>query len=910
MSALSPERWQAVSAHLERALELDDAERSQLLAALREQDPTLAEDLSSLLEEHRALANAGFLDQAPLHPGDAVHEGQTLGAYTLISALGRGGMGTVWKARRSDGLFERKVAIKLPNAAMLDRGGEERFRREGVLLGRLAHPNIADLVDAGITRDGQPYLVLEYVDGESIDRYCDRLRLDLRARIRLILSVISAVAHAHANLIVHRDLKPPNVLVTTDGQVKLLDFGIAKLLDDGLGPSMTALTRDGGSAMTLEFAAPEQITGAPVTTATDVYSLGVLLYLLLCGHHPAGEGPWSTADLVKAIIEIEPPRMSERARGETSFAAARATTPDRLAHQLRGDLDTIVGKALKKSPRERYVSASALGEDLQRYLQQQPIAARPDSLAYHTAKFVRRHRAAVLLSILAVGATVAGVAGTLIQARTARSQRDFAVGQLARAEEINDLNRFLLSDAAPSGKPFTVNDLLARAEIILDKQQRQDASHVELLISVGRQYWVQDEDERARRVLEKAWQAARSLPEAAVRAKASCALASALGRGAELDRAESMFREGLSMIPDEPQFALDRVFCLLRGGEVSRSAGRSQEGIDRVLSAQEELGRSAFRSDLHDLRVSMALAESYREANRNVEAGVLFESAAGLLERLGRGETQTAGTLFNNWALTLDGLGRSLEAEAIYRRAIDISRDDRGEATVSPMLMNNYARTLFYLGRLKEASDYAERAHARATQAGQETVINQSLMLRESIYREEGDLRRAGEMLTDVEPRMKRALPAGHSVFGALESIRSMHAAARGDLAEALSLADNALVMVEASVKKTGGGGYLVPTLQLRRADLLTRLGRPVEAAAQARQTLDLLSGMTTPGSPSRTMGQAHLALGRALMAAGDNEAAKASFAAASEHLQGAVGPTHPDTVEARRLAGLPSLPR
>lgn len=914
MSTLNPERWQAVSAHLERALDMDEADRLALVSELRARDPVLADDLESLLHEHRALASEGFLDHSPPPPGAEARQGQTLGAYTLVSALGRGGMGMVWLARRSDGRFERQVAIKLPSAALLDRGGQERFRREGLLLGRLSHPNIADLVDAGVTPDGQPYLVLEYVDGEPIDRYCDRMRLDVRARIRLLLDVVSAVAHAHANLVVHRDLKPPNVLVTAGGQVKLLDFGIAKLLDEGLASSMPALTREGESAMTLGFAAPEQITGAPVTTATDVYSLGVLLYLVLSGHHPAGPGPWSTADLVKAIVDTVPPRMSESVQsGEegaetaASLATARSTTPERLAHQLRGDLDTIVAKALKKAPIERYDSATALGEDLKRWLRHEPIAARPDSVAYRAAKFVARHRVVVALSLLAAGATIAGIAGTLIQARTARAQRDFAVGQLARAEEINDLNRFLLSDAAPSGKPFTVNDLLARAEKILDKQQRRDASHVELLISVGRQYWVMDEDERARRVLESAYEVSRSLPEAAVRAKASCALASALSRGVELERSESLLKEGLLELPRDPQFALDRVFCLLRGSEVSRSAGRSQDGIDRVRAAQEELGRSPFRSDLHDLRIAMALAESYREANRNAEAIALFESAAGLLERLGRNETQTAGTLFNNWALALDNLGRSLEAEEIFRRAIYISRDDRGDEAVSPMLLNNYARALFNLGRIEEAAGFAERAHARATQAGHETVIFQSLLLRESIYRKQGDLGRAREMLAEAEPRLRKALPAGHSVFGLLESIRSMHAAARGELAEALIMADRALAMVEASVKATGGGGYLVPTLQLRRADLLIRLGRPEDAAAQARLTIAALEESNTPGAPSRTLGQANFALGRALKAAGDGKAAHAAFSGAYEHLRRSLGPDHPDTLEARRQAAPPT---
>ncbi|HEV8200983.1 MAG TPA: serine/threonine-protein kinase [Candidatus Polarisedimenticolia bacterium] len=912
MAVLDPDRWHAASPHLERALEMDPDQRTTYLAELRARDPRLAGDVEDLLAAHQALTAEAFLDEPPAAPGAEAHAGQALGAYTLVSALGRGGMGTVWLAQRSDGRFERQVAIKLPSAALLGRGGEERFRREGLLLGRLAHPNIADLIDAGVTPEGQPYLVLEFVDGEPIDRYADRLRLDLRQRVRLLLEVIAAVAHAHANLIVHRDLKPPNVLVTSAGQVKLLDFGIAKLLDDVPGRAMPALTHEGGSAMTLEFAAPEQVTGGPVTTATDVYALGVLMYFLLSGRHPAGAGPWSTADLVKAIVETVPPRMTEAARGGGEAAAvaaavARRSTPQRLEHQLRGDLETIVAKALKKAPRERYVSVTAFGEDLDRFLRNQPIAARPDSFAYRAAKFVARNRVVVLLSVVAAAATVAGIAGTWIQARTARGQRDFALGQLALAEEINDLNRFLLSDAAPSGRPFQVNDLLARAERILDRQQRRDASHVELLISVGRQYWVQDEDERARRVLEKAYAEARSRPEASVRAKAACALGSALSRGGEMDRARALFAEGLSQVPADPQFALDRMFCLLRGSEIARAAGRSQEGIDRVLAARAALEDSPFRSDLHELRLTMALADSYREANRFSDADALFRSAADQLERLGRGDTQTAGTLFNNWALTLDGLGRSLEAEAIFRRAIDISRDDRAEEAVSPMLLNNYARVLFYIGRLQEAADYAERAHARASQAGNETVINQSLLLRESIYRERGDLDRARAMLAEAAPRLRSALPPGHYVFGSLESIRSMHAAAGGDLDRALALADQALAMVQASVKATGGGGYLLPVLELRRSDLLLRRGRPAEAADQARRTLASLGESSPPGTPSRTLGQAHLALGRALKAAGDEPGARAAFSAAYERLRGALGADHPDTLEARRNSSDPA---
>jgi serine/threonine protein kinase len=316
-------------------------------------------------------------------------------------------MGTVWLAERNDGRFERRVAVKVLNIALMGKGGEERFKREGRILGRLTHPHIAELIDAGVSLTGQPFLVLEYVEGGHIDRYCDQHTLDVRARVRLFLDALHAVAQAHANHIVHRDLKPSNILVRKDGQAKLLDFGIAKLLECDGQSGEAPLTVEGGRAMTPEYAAPEQLTGEAVTAATDVYSSGVLLYVLLTGHHSTGAGPRTPASLVKAILETEPLRPSEIvALTQTNEEAAitnagkRATTPDKLARLLRGDLDTIVAKALKKDPQERYTSITAFAEDLQRYLRHEPITARPDTIAYRTGKFIRRHRSSVMAALL------------------------------------------------------------------------------------------------------------------------------------------------------------------------------------------------------------------------------------------------------------------------------------------------------------------------------------------------------------------------------------------------------------------------------------------------------------------------------------------------------------------------------
>ena len=437
MSTLNPERWQAISSHLDQVLSLSEGERANWLAAFRAQRPELADLLEKLLQEHHVLAEEHFLESEPARPAtESSVTGHTLGAYKLIYRIGEGGMGHVWLAERVDGRFERQVAVKFLRFAVASRTAAERFKREGRILGQLAHPHIAELIDAGVSPQGEPYLVLEHVKGKQIDEYCDERKLDVDQRIELFLDVLAAIAHAHANLVVHRDIKPSNVLITEDGDVKLLDFGIAKLLaDDASSAAATQLTLEGGGGLTPQFAAPEQVSGHAITTATDVYSLGVLLYLLLSGEHPAGPGPHSPAELVKAITETEPLRLSDAlgARDETT-AMKRGASAERLRRSVRGDLDTIVGKALKKKPAERYVSAEALAEDLRRFLRHDPISARPDTISYRAAKFMRRNLVTVTLTAAAVALVIGSLSAGLFVANRERkiAERRFVqVRQLA-----------------------------------------------------------------------------------------------------------------------------------------------------------------------------------------------------------------------------------------------------------------------------------------------------------------------------------------------------------------------------------------------------------------------------------------------------------------------------------------------
>jgi serine/threonine protein kinase len=923
-------RWQIVSPLLDRALELSVDERAEWLALLHEKDPGLAALLETLLEDAQALDRDGFLEFGPTASmaQEATLAGQTIGAYTLEAPLGRGGMGTVWLARRSDGRYEGKVAVKLLNAALVGRAGEERFRREGNILARLSHPHIARLLDAGVSVAGQPYLVLEIVEGERIDQYCDVNRLDVDARLRLFLDVLAAVAHAHANLIVHRDIKPSNVLVAGGGAVKLLDFGIAKLLEAGTASGdATALTREAGRALTPEFAAPEQVLGAPVTTATDIYTLGVLLYVLLSGQRPFCGNTHSAAELIKAIVETSAPRLSDAvtstrtmpAEALSDSAGKRAVTPDKLRHLLRGDLDNIVAKALKKNPQERYASVTAFADDVKRYLHHEPVSARADSFGYRTGKFVRRNRMPVALSAAVVIALLAGLAGTITeaeratrqaalaeeqrsradaQASAATEQRDFALRQLSRAEAINDLNTFLLSDAAPSGKPFTAGELLWRAEtIVLRQHAESDANRAEMLVAIGRQYSATDRDDEARRLLGRAYEMSRQLPDHTTRARAACALAPAIGRTGDRERAEALLREGIGDLPDEPQFALDRISCLLDGSLVARDATDAPRAIERAQAAQALLPQLRYPSTVLEMHVVMDLAAAYDEANQFPAAVQMFERAHAQLIALGRENTEAASALYNNWGLTLHLMGQTLKAEELLRKAIRISSADGSDKNVAPMRFANLSRTLLALEKNAEAARDADLAYARARAAGDEIVVSHSLLMRAQAYVSLGDYARAEQVVNEAESRFRRR-DAHPLLFASVAYERALLAQARGETDAAIAAADKAVAIAERGPDEVARALFL-----LRRAELELTQKRFDLALADVQSASPLFREFAGPGAPSSYVGRCYLVQGSALTASGQPAEARGAFSSAVEHLRPTLGADHPQTRLAERLA-------
>ena len=408
---IQPELTRAALAQFDTWVELADGDRPQWLMALADRDPAVHERLMALIVADEK-ANAQPFLKPPEPVGNLV--GAQFGPWRVASLIGTGGMAQVWLANRVGGLYGGLAAIKLLRLASLDAGANERFAREGQMLARLNHPNIARLLDAGVTAGGERFLILEYVDGERIDAWCNRNRLTVVQRMALFIVVCRAVAHAHENLIVHRDLKPSNIFVTADGEVKLLDFGIAKLLDD---ETEADLTRNVGPVLTPGYAAPEQLAGGPISTATDVFALGVVLYELLNG-----------APLpLRMHIDADPASLWHLPAAAVEVAAQRGSNVKVLQKQLRGDVARVVSKALKAVAAERYHSPLELADDLQRVLDNRPVQARPDSLLYRARKWSRRHVLAVSMTAVVLLSIAAGLTGTVINARAAAREGQRAV---------------------------------------------------------------------------------------------------------------------------------------------------------------------------------------------------------------------------------------------------------------------------------------------------------------------------------------------------------------------------------------------------------------------------------------------------------------------------------------------------
>jgi serine/threonine protein kinase/tetratricopeptide (TPR) repeat protein len=732
MPRLSPDRWRVLSPYLDQALEIAPDERDGWFASIARRDPTIAADLQAILANQEVVKESHFLERPVLDRREAVSHslaGQVVGSYRLVSFIGQGGTGSVWLAERCDGRFEGQAAVKLLNISLVGRAGEERFRREGTILARLRHPRIAHLIDAGVSPAGQPYLVLEHVDGQSIDRHCDEHELSIEARIRLFLEVLDAVAQAHANLIVHRDIKPANVLVSVDGEVKLLDFGIAKLLERADWGTASVedsgvLLRGSASGLTPEYAAPEQISGGAVTTATDVYGLGVLLYVLLTGQHPAGDAAQSPDTLVRAIVSVEPPRVSQAVVSETKSLEALArharqcgTTPRTLRRLLRGDLDAIVAKALKKDASDRYASVSALADDLRRYLRHEPISARPDTVRYRTARFTRRHVGAVL-TFAAVATLVGGMA--VVYTTRLASERDRAQREAERAAKVSEALTRLLTSADPiasraTGEALTVRSMLdSGAEQMQRELAGQPEAQAEILTVMGRIYRRFGAFDKAQLLLQQALISGRTAfgAEHVRVAQTLNDLGALQTETGDYAAAERNLEEALAMRRRllGPEHA-DVAITLVELGRVYQDLGFNQRA-EPLMRESLAIRRKVLGERHGETAVSLNAVASVLRLNGDLAGaeGPLQESLE--LNREMRGESHpNTGTSLHDLALVAVAKGDYAAAEGLFRQGLERHRTSLGDKhPVVAITLNGLSRSLVAQGRFDEAVSTLEEA--------------------------------------------------------------------------------------------------------------------------------------------------------------------------------------------------------
>ena len=912
---VDPAHWRRISACLDEALDLDAEPRASWLARLAQAEPQLADEVAALLAEHDAALAEAFLEgvaplpmPAPTGPA-ATLQGRHLGAYTLQEPIGQGGMGSVWRALRSDGQYNAFVAIKLLNTALIGAAGLARFKREGSILARLQHPHIAHLLDAGVSDDGQPYLVLELVEGEPIDAYCTRCRLGIEQRLGLFLDALAAVAHAHTHLVVHRDLKPSNVLVTSGGQVKLLDFGIAKLLEeeDGAG----ALTQEGTRALTPQYAAPEQLQGGPITTATDVYALGVMLYQLLGGRHPTGGDHGSAAQIIRATLDTEPARMSDLSAKTPSasdadierIAGERATSVAGLQRQLRGDLDNIVARALSKPVAQRYPSVAALADDLRRHLAHQPVAARPASLVYRSAKFVRRHRAMVAAGLLVLLAVAGGLVGTATQARRAEAQalraqdeRDRAQRELANAEAVEEFMTFLL--ASTGDKPFTVSELLLRGEALARQQFAGDATlRAKLLLSLAGLTSELDEQDRTMALLREAQAAAAGTGDVTLQAAIDCAIAADLAGEPDAAKAAAMFDAALKRVSEGPDAdRTTRAACLNQRATRELEMNATQDALRDSRAALEALGspRPGQRSLAMAMRMGLsgALVRS-----GDLPAGIAeLKAVIAEANALGRGKTVGAATFQNNLAVYLRRAGDSLGALAAVDKALEIAGNPATSPIGSGVFWMVRAQLLLTVGREQEAVELYEHARTLTAQRGDvRSLANGTAVFTHCAA---GEAARCDQRLAEARSILAGFLPPQHPSFANLDITVGDLALARGDLAQAQAALLRALTVYD----KAPG----LQPMRTRAAALLARtelaLGHPDVAAARAAEAVAQARAFAKGFAHSQWLGNALLAQAVVQQARGEAVTAQASAREALAELRATVGDAAPATAEARRL--------
>jgi len=724
-----------------RAHALGPRERAEFVRQACGMDVTLLSQVLIVLGNQAQQPEFWDEEPGPLEM-QVTMEGQRLGPYRILRKLGSGGMGDVYLAERADEEYQQQVAIKLVRSGVFSAQVHSRLRQERQILARLQHPNIARLMDGGRTADGTPYIVMEYIEGESIDSYCDQRRLGLAARVQLVRTVCGAVHYAHQNLIVHRDLKPNNILITRDGIPKLLDFGIAKLLDTRQSLHTLAVTHLDYRVMTPAHASPEQVRGDIITTASDIYVLGVLLYELLSGRRPFQLVGSRVTDMERIICEqdpVPPSVMVSRTAAESpellnDIATCRGTTGNRLQRELSGDLDNVVMMAMRKDAGRRYASAEQLAADLERHYSGQTVVAAGDSWSYRTQKFVRRHSVAVAAAAAVALALAAFSTVTWVQARRIAKERDIAASERQRAEQVSSflVELFQLSDPSKSrGTQVTARELLdLGARRISNGLSNQPLTRATLMGTIGGVY-------------------------------------SSLGLYGD---AVALQRESLASLqklrgPRHPEV----VTAMSALGGTLREQGQyaeSQQTLTEALDMQRSLsGNSAL--ELAPILLELGRLSEYRgELN---QARDYYERSIELYGKHGLGRKPEMASALNDLAGLLLQKGDYPGAAKLYRSALDIDRSALGaDHPQVAMHIQSLALTLQRQGLLQEAEPlYAEslgliqRIFGAQHPNTLDAMANYGTFLRRS-----GQLDRAESVFRDVLQRDIAARGAGHVFVG------------------------------------------------------------------------------------------------------------------------------------------------
>jgi eukaryotic-like serine/threonine-protein kinase len=925
--------WDQVADVFADALEQPIEHRRAFVAARCSGAPEVRAAVERLLEVEAA-AGPAFLERRDAHasaqsPGTTADDG-ILGVYRLVREIGLGGMGQVFLAERVDGQFEQRVAVKLVKRGMDSEAILARFLRERQILASLNHPNIARLLDGGIAHDGRPYFVMEHVDGTPITRYCDERRLSIDDRLNLFRAVCRAVEHAHRNLVLHRDLKPSNIFVTEDGIPKLLDFGIAKLLSAEGDAEATTLTQAGAHVLTPEYAAPEQFSGAGVTTSTDVYGLGAVLYELLAGHAPfvvRGKGERPTRR-----PEEEPPRLSvalalrigeSSVREQDAMAAAvadaRGTDPARLRRRVKGDLETIVATALRAEPDRRYASIEALREDIRRHQAQLPVTARPDTAVYRASRFVRRHRIGVLAT--ATIATLVLTFGTVavlqanrigMQAADLELERDRARTEAAAAEEVSSflVGLFEVSDPLLEGQGDSIRarDLLERGADRIDAElSGQPELQARMLTVIGRAYANLRLRNRAEPLLERALALRRSVhgEESAWVVAALQELAGVQARNGRHAAAETHLRRAIAIherIGGDAMTAwtlsVDLVHVLHGRGDPQGAGMALNEAwarFDRVSDTDLDHSRDALRRWTELLSFMPKSADVDRVFARLVE-----------VERSLSGPRSSAlAAAYARWADAREWRGEYAAADSMLRLAYAIEHERDSTSAATALLLGQLA-TVWMMADEHDRADPLYRAAIPLLVASLGAESRPVAQARAHLARTLLERGRAAEAipLYDLAIASYRQHGADAAVTIAVAEwklARSFHEAGRTDDAATTFL--SSLRALDARFPPD----YLI-TVQVRcdYGRLLVDLGRHAEAEPMLRTAGDVLARRW--GESDGRAALARIAQVRALTGLGRHDEAQALLASVLSSLDPSRGAGDPST--RRVLDALDALER